>query len=484
MIVEHVVFSMVLIFSFIIRIYLLFKYKWVGKDTFYHFIAAKTIKEKGFPPDYIDQFVKPEKYDYPPAFHLFISLIDERNYQKLQIFSPITDILTGIVIFLFANSYFSYEIAIIATTLYLVTPFVLDNSYSFNPRSFANLFFVLAVFSCINSILFNSITWFALSVIFSGFVLLLHRLTTQCLYAVLIVLAFGLHSFLPGIILLLSVLTAILMTKGFYLTVLRGHLAFISEFGHKVFDDKYRDERPARFPDPKQLFFNMPILPAILLWVYYPLNLHDPAVFSLLIWALILTVLSVIWIFGEGIRHMICSVPAFSILIALIVTSYQLYSVLLILIVVSFLFSIIKIYRLEKYPHISGIITKNMLNAFTFIKKNKKNGDILLCLPLDYSYNAAFFSDCIMLQSSGGFAEGLSFNQKLHKMVNQGKINEIIEMYHTKWVILLEKSIHGLDESLILYKNSCTFNFGESTVINFTRGGCCIKAPQTKKDLE
>ena len=49
-----------------------------------------------------------------------------------------------------------------------------------------------------------------------------------------------------------------------------------------------------------------------------------------------------------------------------------------------------------------------MLRAFDFIKTNKKKGDILFCLPLDYSYNAAYFTDCIMLQSSGGFAEGLS----------------------------------------------------------------------------
>lgn len=467
MIFELIVFLLVLIIGFFIRSYLILKYRWVGKDTFYHFIVAKTIQENGFPPDHIEKFVKPENYNYPPVFHLFLSLFNERKYQKLQILSPFADILTSIAVFLFCNAYFSFQVAIISTALYILTPFVLDNAYSFNPRSFANLFFVLAVFSCINMVILNSITFFALSVIFSVLVLLLHRLTTQCLYAVLIVFAFGLHSFLPGIVFLLSVLTAILMTKGFYLTVLRGHLAFISEFGHKVFDDKKRDELPPFFPDPKQLIFNMPILPAILLWFYYPLNLQNPLVSSFLIWVLILTVLSVIWIIGEGIRHMICSVPAFSILIALIVTFYQLYSILLFIIIISVLFSIIKIYRLEKYPHISGITKKNMLNAFTFIRKNKKSGDILLCLPLDYSYNAAFFTDCVVLQSSGGFAEGLSFNQKLHKMVNQGKINSIIELYIPDWLVILQGFPKGLDQNIILKKNTQILNFGDSTVIRF-----------------
>ena len=468
MIAGYIVFLLVLILGFFIRSYLILKYRWVGKDTFYHLIASKTIKAKGFPPEYIDKFIKPEKYNYPPAFHLFLSFFNDSKYQKLQILSPVADILTGIVIFLFCNSYFGYQVAIISTTLYIVTPFVFDNAYSFNPRSFANLFFVLTVFSCINAVLFNSITWFAVSVIFTVLVLLLHRLTTQCLFVVLVVLALGLHSLLPGIICFLSILVAILVTKGFYLTVLRGHFAFINEFGHKAFNNKYQDERQALFPDPKQLLFNMPIFPAILLMIFFPLNFRDPFMYSILIWAIGLMVLSVIWVLGEGIRHMICSVPAFSILIALVVTIYNLYSIFLILVIISVLFSFYKIYRLEKYPSISGIITKNMLSAFDFIRINKMHGDILLCLPLDYSYNAAFFSDCIILQSSGGFAEGLSFNQKLHKMVNQGKINEIIEMYHPKWVILLDKSIHSLDEGLILTKNSYTFYFGESVVINFT----------------
>ena len=91
----------------------------------------------------------------------------------------------------------------------------------------------------------------------------------------------------------------------------------------------------------------MPIFLVLLLVVFYPLNLQDPYVYSFLMWALALTLLSIIWVFGEGIRHMICSVPSFSILTALVVTSYHLYSVFLILMVVSIFFSLYKIYRLE-----------------------------------------------------------------------------------------------------------------------------------------
>jgi len=460
--------SVVLTLSLFTRFYLLLKYKWVGKDTFYHFLVARIIKNKGFPPDYIDMFVKPEKYDYPPAFHLFLSLFSERKYQKLQYLSPIIDLFTSAIIFLFCSTLFNFQVAIMSTLLYSITPFVLDNAYSFNPRSFANFFFVLALFSCISVLLLDSGIWLIASILFSTLVLLLHRLTTQCLIVVLTALSLGSHSFLPIVILLLSILTAIVMTRGFYLKVLKGHLGFITEFGNKVFNSKFRDERPALFPDLKQLLFNMPILLSLLLLICYPLDLQGAFIYPIVIWALALTVLSFIWVFGEGIRHMICSAPAFSILAALVVTTHHLNLVYFILVVVSVLFSLYKIYRLEKYPQNSGIIKKDMLNAFDYIRMNKTEGDILFCLPLDYCYNAAYFTDCIMLQSSGGFAKGLSFNQSLHKMVNMGLIDEIINDYHPDWIIILEKPTRFLSKSSILNQKINTFDFGESTVIHLT----------------
>jgi hypothetical protein len=102
-----------------------------------------------------------------------------------------------------------------------------------------------------------------------------------------------------------------------------------------------------------------------------------------------------------------------------------------------------------------------MLRAFNFIRTNKKKGDILFCLPLDYSYNAAYFTDCIMLQSSGGFAEGLSFNQNLHKMVNKGKIDEIINTYHPNWIINIGNSKSQIREDFINQKTEQSIKIGD-----------------------
>ena len=50
-----------------------------------------------------------------------------------------------------------------------------------------------------------------------------------------------------------------------------------------------------------------------------------------------------------------------------------------------------------------------MINGFDYIRSHKINGDVLLCLPLDLSYDAGYFTGCILLQSSGGFAKGNGF---------------------------------------------------------------------------
>lgn len=91
---------------------------------------------------------------------------------------------------------------------------------------------------------------------------------------------------------------------------------------------------------------------------------------------------------------------------------------------------------MEKDPSISGVITDDMMKSFEYIRLNKSPGDILLCLPLDLTYNAAYFTECKMLQSSGGFAKGLEFNQKLHIMIEEGKLDHIIEEYKPQWIMM------------------------------------------------
>ena len=69
---------------------------------------------------------------------------------------------------------------------------------------------------------------------------------------------------------------------------------------------------------------------------------------------------------------------------------------------------------------------------------------MLLCLPLNITYNAAYFTDCVVLQSSGGFAKGLDFNQRLVKQVKEGKIDELIKKYGVNWVVIAIKNEYNI----------------------------------------
>ena len=432
---SYLYFPIIILLGSIPRFYLLFRHGWVGKDTFYHFIVAESIRKKGFPPRTIDQFVMPEQYDYPPLFHVFLSYFDKLHYQRMQYLSPVSDIFTAIVIFIFSDHYLGIQVALIATFVYLVTPYVLDNAFSLNPRSFANLFLVLSLFSWYNYYISIDSFWLILSVLFSSLVLLCHRLTTQCWGVLFIALTLWTGSWVPLMILVGTIIVTVLVTKGYYLTVMKGHGAFIREFGRKFFVRGSRTERAPAFPSVQHLVFNLPLLLVIPLFLVYPLQIQDTLSQFMLVWIGSLIVLSIGWVFGEGVRHMICAVPAIAILWALWIVDNNLYLLLVPLGALSITFLVYKIIRLEKNPDISGIISEELMMAFDYIKAHRKPGDILLCLPLDLTYNAAFFTDCIVLQSSGGFAKGLSFNLQLHKRICEGKIGGILAEYSPRWII-------------------------------------------------
>lgn len=452
------IFELLLIFlifflGFIFRSYLLMKYKWVGKDSFYHLIISQEIRKKKKIPDIINNFVIPEEYDYPPLLHVFLSLFHRKFHQCLQYISVFSDMLTGLVILLFCCIVFDIKVAIIATGFYFFTPITIDSSFSLGPRSIANLFMTI-------SLLFLGyyyetglgITIYIVTIC-SLFVLLTHRLTTQSLMFSLIVLSFGVQSIIPLHIITASFIMAIIITDGYYLTVVRGHINFIKIFATKIFHKEDRKEMSSIFPNPLYLLFNIPIFVLFLISLSM---LESPIIKFLSIVGLSLTILSFIWVFGEGIRHMNNAIFAFAILSALYISKFS-NIIIIIIFIPLLLFSTYKLFRMEKMLKLGNVTTTDMLEGFEFIKSHKKEGDILLCLPLDFTYNAAYFTDCTMLQSSGGFAKGLNFNQKLNQLLKDNT-SKLINEYNVNWVFLMISDV-------IITNGKTVFQSGSVTVI-------------------
>lgn len=421
-----------------LRLYLLVKYRWVGVDTFYNFLVAGEIRKTGRLPETINCYLFPEKYDYPPLLHLFLSLFDRRWYRRLQYLSPIVDIATGVVLFAFSLAHFGPDVAMLAVALYLFTPMTLDSSFSLSARSMANAFLVVSILALITYYQGGGYPAIALSVAFSVLVLLSHRLTTQSWACVMVSFSVIQGSVTPLLIITSSVIIATLLTRLHYLKVLRGHVNFLRVFMGKLTDPSKRKEMNPVI-DPVALLFNMPM---IVMLPLLALHFNDAPLKLLITWGLSLTILSVLWVFGEGVRHMGNAIPAFSLSIAVLLIQDYSYIVLA-LIIVSFVFAVYKLYRIERHPEMAKFTTPDMLGAYDFIRNHKAPDDVLLCLPFDFTYNAAYFTGCTMLQSSGGFACGLDINQQLIRMASEGKVRELIDQYNVRWVLISGKGVAG-----------------------------------------
>jgi hypothetical protein len=430
--------ALVFLAAISIRLYLLVKYRWVGVDTFYYFIVAQEIRKSGRLPQTINCFLFPEKYDYPPLLHLLLSLFDRGWHRRLQYLSPIVDIATGVILLAFSLVHFGPGIATLAVALYLFTPMTFDIAFSLSARSVANAFLVVAVLALITYNMDGGYLAIALSVAFSVLVLLSHRLTTQSWACVMVSFSVVQGSATPLLIIASSVIIAAILTRFHYLKVLRGHANFLRVFLGKLTDPSKRKELDPVI-DPVALLFNMPM---IVMLPLLALHFNDPALKLLITWGLSLTILSALWVFGQGVRHMGNAIPAFSIVIsALLIQDYG--YLVLALIIVSFAFTVYKIYRLERHPEMANFTTPDMLGAYDFIKNHKAPGDVLLCLPFNFTYSAAYFTGCTMLHSSGGFARGLDINQHLVRTAKEGKVRELIDRYNVRWVLISGNDVAG-----------------------------------------
>jgi len=455
---DLLIFFLILVVSIIIRSYLILKYGWVGKDSFYHFIIGQEIRNKKKIPDTINNYIYPEKYDYPPLLHLLLSLFNKKYYQKLQYLGVFADIATGIIIYLFCLSQFNVNVAILACAFYLFTPMTIDGSFSLGPRSIANLFLVISLISFLYYYEFGLNSAIFVSVIFSLFVLLTHRLTTQSLIFSMIVLSYALRSIIPLYILMASIILGLIFIKRPYITVIKGHANFIKVFATKLTHKGGRKEMKRMFPNLISLLFNVPIF---ILFLMSSSLYESPITKYLSIIGLSLTILSFLWIFGEGIRHMSNAIFAFAILSALYISELNNVYLLIIFIFLSLLFSIYKLLRMEKMLELGNITTSDMISGFEYIKSHKKSDDLLLCIPLDVTYNAAYFTGCKMLQSSGGFANGLNFNQKLHNLLKEDS-SKLIDEYSVDWIFLMIPSIVVNDGKIV-------FQSGDITIIKIDR---------------
>lgn len=173
-----------------------------------------------------EQFIIDGYFDYPPVFPTLLSFFPRKTLLNLQGFvAPFFDALQ--VVFIYYAAYYltqNVQISLLAQLMYMLTPMIaIENSY-LTPRSLGYLNFTLATFPLILYYYKNEPLFFAMGILFTSLLFLTHRFAIQSFFFLTIFFTFFLNTAIFFQSFIIGFGLAVLLTKGYYLRVLKGHL--------------------------------------------------------------------------------------------------------------------------------------------------------------------------------------------------------------------------------------------------------------------
>jgi hypothetical protein len=226
------------------------------------------------------QFIIDGYFDYPPIFPTLLSYIPKNALLSMQGFiAPCIDALQVLLVY-FVALYLTHNVylALLAQGMYMLTPMIaIENSY-LTPRSLGYLNFSLATLPLL-LYYYQGGAWFYIGgIIFTTLLFLTHRFAIQSFLFITLFFSFFLNTgiFIQSFV--LGFAFALLITKGYYLRVVKGHLYNIY-FWIKNLDHRFSHQVRGRITqETKTDFVNR---------IYTLLSVFSPvAIFGLNPWAL------------------------------------------------------------------------------------------------------------------------------------------------------------------------------------------------------
>lgn len=409
------------IVSFFLQSYPRFFNKTFGVDVWTRFLEIDLVRKNNhkIPSDINDGFILRGNFDYPPLFPIVLSFFPKKTLENIQGFvAPFFDALHCTVVFFLA--YFltgRIEIAILAQVIYMVIPIVaLENSY-LAPRSFGYLFFTLALFPLLYYSTNSQPIFLLVGFIFTTIVFLAHRFATQSLLFVSIFFSLWEMTPLYILIFLAGFISAIVVTKGYYLKVLEGHwynihfwiVNYKNRWAHQVTGKTQGEGKRDLIGkiyillsklSPITLFgLNFWAISGIIFVVLVIFNVSIPGLDNQLyrklaawilffyFWAILILSVKRLLAIGEGQRYLEMATAPSAILasilyFAFLQTPYATWATILLIVMVVFNLALIlfvqsKVVIKDK----TRSVTNDMTNIFAYINKLKKQPRIV-CLPL------------------------------------------------------------------------------------------------------
>jgi hypothetical protein len=223
--------------AIILALFLRFLPCWVGSGVvgvdhwFWKLYIETNLRDKTFPP-VLSQYVLDEYQWYPPLFQLVIaklpkSVLDRYSYIVAIVIDLIRMMFLLVVISWITNG----NLLAIGTAglIYATTPLLISYNVQLNPRGLGAILLDLAIVLFVWVYLFKASVWiWSIIILLSGMILLTHKMTTQVFW--FLCLTAGLMaSDWRGIVLIpISVVTALMISRGFYWKVMRAHWDIVS----------------------------------------------------------------------------------------------------------------------------------------------------------------------------------------------------------------------------------------------------------------
>lgn len=362
------------------------------------------------------QFIIDGYFDYPPIFPTILSYLPKKTLLTIQGFiAPLIDSLQ--VILVFYTAYFITQnvwLGILAQGMYMLTPMIaIENSY-LTPRSLGYLNFSLATLPLIFFFHTGEWYWFLIGILFTILLFLTHRFAVQSFFFLAIFFTFFLNTPIFIESFLLGFAGAVILTRGYYLRVLKGHLYNIYFWVNNL-DYRFAHQiRGVIKKDTKTDFVNrvyrfLSVFSPIAVFGLNPWSLSgfiiiglsvfhiipiSPILYTFAVWILFFYFLGVIVLktkflmpIGEGQRYMeMATVPSVIlssyIIFQLLSTPYKGYALF---VLGALMFANL---CLILFIQIKGVIndknrsvTKDIQRVFSFINKLKGSPARIICIP-------------------------------------------------------------------------------------------------------
>lgn len=178
-----------------------------------------------FPP-VLPQFLLDEKQWYPPLFPLLVSQLPNRVFDRFSHLLAIVIDLFRMVLLLLVVWLFSgrFPSVIAAAVIYATTPILVTYNVQLNPRGLGALFLDGVAVLLVWVLWHDGTPWiWVVIVVLSALILLMHKMTTQLFWFLAVSVGVMTHDWRIVALVPLSIVSAIVMSRGFYWKVLRAH---------------------------------------------------------------------------------------------------------------------------------------------------------------------------------------------------------------------------------------------------------------------